>query len=40
MTQNEKPVCWVCGSNGPLEQRRTVYGAKKWVCTGARCRGA
>lgn len=40
MMQNEKPKCWICGSDGSLEMRRTVYGAKKPVCTSGRCRGA
>jgi hypothetical protein len=40
MPQEEKPVCWICGSDGPLERERTLYGALKWVCRGARCRGA
>jgi len=40
VTQKKKPACWVCGSDEPLEERRTIYGAKKLVCRGPRCRGA
>lgn len=40
MPGDEKPVCWICGSDGPLEKARTVYGAKKLVCADGRCRGA
>lgn len=40
MPEEEKPKCWICGSDGPLEEQRTLYGAKKLVCTSGRCRGA
>ena len=40
MAKKDEKRCWICGSEGPLKEERTLLGFKKWICSGKRCRGA